>query len=160
MSSSLHPSVIKMTDYKIKDIGLAEEGRLLIEYAEKHMPVLMHLRSKHSEKKPLKGMRISGCLHVTKETAVLVETLRAAGADVAWSGCNPLSTNDKVAAALAANDIPIFTPVFIILSLSQVSVLLLPPKQRLRALRSSPLPWKQSDLRRPPRLVRQKFPER
>ncbi|RDE12821.1 MAG: adenosylhomocysteinase [Candidatus Thorarchaeota archaeon] len=95
-------------DYKVRDIKLAEEGRMLVDYAEKHMPVLMHLRKQHSEKKPLKGMRISGCLHVTKETAVLVETLRAAGAEVAWSGCNPLSTNDKVAAAMAANDIPVF----------------------------------------------------
>ncbi len=92
----------------MKDIQLAEEGRGLIDYAEKHMPVLMHLRERYSKEKPLKGMRISGCLHVTKETAVLVETLREAGAEVAWSGCNPLSTNDKVAAALAANDIPIF----------------------------------------------------
>jgi adenosylhomocysteinase len=97
-----------MTDYKVKDIGLAEEGRKLIDYAEQHMPVLMHLREKYASTKPLKGMRISGCLHVTKETAVLVETLRAVGAEVAWSGCNPLSTNDKVAAALAANDVPIF----------------------------------------------------
>ncbi len=97
-----------MTEYKVKDINLAEEGRQLIDYAEKHMPVLMHLREKYSKTKPLKGMRIAGCLHVTKETAVLVETLRAAGAEVAWSGCNPLSTNDKVAAALAANDVPVF----------------------------------------------------
>lgn len=100
--------VIQMTDYKVKDIGLAEEGRMLIDYAEKNMPVLMHLREKYSKTQPLKGMRITGCLHVTKETAVLVETLRAAGAEVAWSGCNPLSTNDKVAAALAANDVSVF----------------------------------------------------
>lgn len=97
-----------MVDYKVKDIGLADEGRMLIEYAEKHMPVLMHLRKKYSESKPLKGMRVAGCLHVTKETAVLVETLRAVGAEVAWSGCNPLSTNDKVAAGLAANDVSVF----------------------------------------------------
>ena len=97
-----------MTEYKVKDMSLAEEGRDLIDYAEKHMPVLMHLREKYSKTKPLKGMRIAGCLHVTKETAVLVETLRAAGAEVAWSGCNPLSTNDKVAAALAANNVPVF----------------------------------------------------
>jgi adenosylhomocysteinase len=97
-----------MTEYKVKDMSLAEEGRNLIDYAEKHMPVLMHLREKYSKTKPLKGMRIAGCLHVTKETAVLVETLRAAGAEVAWSGCNPLSTNDKVAAALAANNVPVF----------------------------------------------------
>ncbi|TFG33053.1 adenosylhomocysteinase, partial [Candidatus Thorarchaeota archaeon] len=97
-----------MAEYKVKDIGLADEGRMLIDYAEKNMPVLMHLREKYSKTQPLKGMRIAGCLHVTKETAVLVETLRAAGAEVAWSGCNPLSTNDKVAAALAANDVSVF----------------------------------------------------
>ncbi len=100
--------MVTMTEYKVKDIDLAEEGRMLIDYAEKNMPVLMLLREKYSKTKPLKGMRITGCLHVTKETAVLVETLRAAGAEVAWSGCNPLSTNDKVAAALAANDVPVF----------------------------------------------------
>ena len=66
------------------------------------MPVLMALREKGRAEQPLKGMRIAGCLHVTKETAVLVRTLRAAGAEVSWSGCNPLSTNDEVAAALAA----------------------------------------------------------
>lgn len=97
-----------MADYKVKDIGLAEEGRMLIDYAEKHMPVLIHLRKKYSKTKPLKGMKIAGCLHVTKETAVLVETLREVGAEVAWSGCNPLSTNDKVAAGLAANDVPVY----------------------------------------------------
>ncbi len=68
----------------------------------------MHLREKHSRTKPLKGMRIAGCLHVTKETAVLVKTLVAAGAEVSWSGCNPLSTQDDIAAALAAEDVPIF----------------------------------------------------
>jgi adenosylhomocysteinase len=97
-----------MTDYKVKDIGLAEEGRMLIDYAEKHMPVLMHLRKKYAKTQPLKGMKIAGCLHVTKETAVLIESLRAIGAEVSWSGCNPLSTNDKVAAGLAANDVTIF----------------------------------------------------
>ncbi|MHA1304282.1 MAG: adenosylhomocysteinase [Candidatus Heimdallarchaeaceae archaeon] len=95
-------------DYKIKDINLAEEGRRKIDWAESRMPVMMKLREEFSETKPLKGMRITGCLHVTKETAVLVETLVAAGAEVAWSGCNPLSTKDDVAAALAANGIPIF----------------------------------------------------
>jgi adenosylhomocysteinase len=97
-----------MTDYKVKDIGLAEEGRMLIDYAEKHMPVLMHLKKKYAKTQPLKGMKIAGCLHVTKETAVLVESLKAIGAEVAWSGCNPLSTNDKVAAGLAANDVPVY----------------------------------------------------
>ncbi|NPD88453.1 MAG: adenosylhomocysteinase [Asgard group archaeon] len=94
--------------YKIKDINLAEQGRKKIDWAESRMPVLMELRKKFSETKPLKGMKIAGCLHVTKETAVLVETLTKAGAEVAWSGCNPLSTKDDIAAALAAEDIPIF----------------------------------------------------
>ena len=79
-----------------------------MDWAESRMPVLMALREKGRKEQPLKGMRISGCLHVTKETAVLVRTLVAAGAEVAWSGCNPLSTNDEVAAALAAEGIPIF----------------------------------------------------
>ncbi|MBU4445594.1 adenosylhomocysteinase [bacterium] len=93
---------------KIKDIKLAESGRLKIEWAESHMPVMMTLREKYKEAKPLKGMRISGCLHVTKETAVLVRTLKAAGAQVAWSGCNPLSTQDDVTAALYEEGIPIW----------------------------------------------------
>jgi len=93
---------------KVKDVGLADLGRLKIEWAEAHMPVLMALRKKYEKDKPLKGMRISGCLHVTKETAVLIRTLVAAGAEVAWSGCNPLSTQDDVAAALYADGIPIW----------------------------------------------------
>ncbi len=93
---------------KIKDIKLAESGRLKIEWAESHMPVMMLLREKFQEAKPLKGMRISGCLHVTKETAVLIRTLKAAGARVAWSGCNPLSTQDDVSAALYEEGIPIW----------------------------------------------------
>ncbi|MHA2090135.1 MAG: adenosylhomocysteinase [Candidatus Kariarchaeaceae archaeon] len=88
-------------NHKVKDIQLATDGRMRIDWAESRMPVLMKLREKFAKTKPLSGMRIAGCLHVTKETAVLVETLIAAGADVAWSGCNPLSTNDEVAAALA-----------------------------------------------------------
>ena len=72
------------------------------------MPVLMQLRKKFAKTKPLKGYRIAGCLHVTKETAVLVETFVEAGAEVAWSGCNPLSTQDDVAAALAANGISVY----------------------------------------------------
>ncbi|MFA4839099.1 MAG: adenosylhomocysteinase [Candidatus Neomarinimicrobiota bacterium] len=93
---------------KIKDIQLANAGRLKIEWAEAHMPVMMTLRKKYCETKPLAGMRISGCLHVTKETAVLIRTLIAAGAQVAWSGCNPLSTQDEVAAALYAEGVPIW----------------------------------------------------
>jgi adenosylhomocysteinase len=94
--------------YKVKDMALAKQGRLKIEWAEKHMPVLMQLRKQFKAKKPLKGLRISGCLHVTKDTAVLIETLRDLGAKVAWSGCNPLSTQDDVAAALAANGVSVF----------------------------------------------------
>ncbi|MDD5766050.1 MAG: adenosylhomocysteinase [Candidatus Marinimicrobia bacterium] len=93
---------------KIKNIQLADSGRLKIEWAEAHMPVMMALRKKYGETKPLAGMRISGCLHVTKETAVLIRTLIAAGAQVAWSGCNPLSTQDDVAAALYAEGVPIW----------------------------------------------------
>ena len=79
-----------------------------IEWAESRMPVLMKLRALHSKKKTLSGFRIAGCLHVTKETAVLVETFKAAGAQVSWSGCNPLSTQDDVAAALDANGVEVF----------------------------------------------------
>lgn len=93
---------------KIKDSSLAAAGRLKIEWAESRMPVLMNLRAIHSGKKSLQGVKISGCLHVTKETAVLVETFKAAGAQVAWSGCNPLSTQDDVAAALDANGVDIY----------------------------------------------------
>ncbi|MDE0585177.1 MAG: adenosylhomocysteinase [Planctomycetota bacterium] len=95
-------------NYKVADLSLAAEGRLLIDWAEARMPVLMSLREKFEKTKPLAGHRITGCLHVTKETAVLIRTLRAAGADIAWSGCNPLSTNDAVAAALAEDGIKMF----------------------------------------------------
>ncbi len=86
---------------KVKDTSLAAQGRLKIEWAESRMPVLMQLKKAAEKTQPLKGMRIAGCLHVTKETAVLVRTLKAAGAEVSWSGCNPLSTQDDIAAALA-----------------------------------------------------------
>jgi adenosylhomocysteinase len=94
--------------YKVADISLAAEGRQLIAWAESRMPVLGALREKYRKTKPLKGYRIAGCLHVTKETAVLVKTFVDAGAQVSWSGCNPLSTNDAVAAALAADGVSIF----------------------------------------------------
>ena len=96
------------TNYKVADLSLAAEGRLLIDWAESRMPVLMKLREKFEKTKPLAGQRITGCLHVTKETAVLIRTLKAAGAQVAWSGCNPLSTHDAVAAALAEEGIGIY----------------------------------------------------
>ena len=98
----------KQGKYKVRDLKLAAEGRKKIEWAESRMPVMMSLREKYSKTKPLKGYRIAGCLHVTKETAVLIETLKAAGAKVSWSGCNPLSTQDDVAAALAKNGLEIY----------------------------------------------------
>ena len=94
--------------YCVRDISLAEEGRRLIDWAEANMPVMMHFRKEFEKTKPFAGYRLSGCLHVTKETAVLIETFKAAGAEVYWSGCNPLSTNDAVAAALAAVGISIY----------------------------------------------------
>ncbi|MCO5250006.1 MAG: adenosylhomocysteinase [Candidatus Kapabacteria bacterium] len=94
--------------YCVRNIELADEGRKLIDWAEANMPVLMGLRKKYSETKPFAGYTIAGCLHVTKETAVLIKTLRDAGAEVLWSGCNPLSTSDAVAAALAADGIKIY----------------------------------------------------
>ncbi|MGD9547650.1 MAG: adenosylhomocysteinase [Candidatus Krumholzibacteriia bacterium] len=94
--------------FKVRDLDLAEKGRMKIDWAESRMPVMMALREEHAALQSLKGMRIAGCLHVTKETAVLVETLAAAGAEISWSGCNPLSTQDEVAAALAKAGISIY----------------------------------------------------
>jgi adenosylhomocysteinase len=98
----------KKNKFKVKDLSLAKAGKLRIEWAESRMPVLMALMEKYKKTKPFKGYKIAGCLHVTKETAVLVKTFAAAGAQVSWSGCNPLSTQDDVAAALAAEGISIF----------------------------------------------------
>ncbi len=97
-----------MANYKVANEKLAEQGRLKIEWAESRMPVLMKLREMYSKTLPLKGQRIAGCLHVTKETAVLIRTLKAAGAEISWSGCNPLSTQDDIAAALAAEGTSIY----------------------------------------------------
>ncbi len=94
--------------YRVADLKLAGEGDRLIEWAESRMPVLMALRARYRKTKPFAGYRIAGCLHVTKETAVLVRTFVDAGAEVSWSGCNPLSTNDAVAASLARQGISIF----------------------------------------------------
>ena len=87
--------------YTVADLSLADEGALRIDWARSRMPVLAALKRQAEKDKPLAGMRVAGCLHVTKETAVLIETIRAAGAEVSWSGCNPLSTQDNVAAWLA-----------------------------------------------------------
>ncbi len=97
-----------MEDYKVKDQNLASKGFLQIEWASKHMPVLNQIRKKFSEKKPFKDVTIGACLHVTKETAVLVDTLLAGGAKVALCGSNPLSTQDDVAAALAEKDVQVY----------------------------------------------------
>ncbi len=98
----------KGKDFQVRDLALAAAGRLKIDWAESRMPVLMALREEHAAKRSLQGLRVAGCLHVTKETAVLIETLKAAGAQVSWSGCNPLSTQDDVAAALAAAGVSIY----------------------------------------------------
>ena len=97
-----------MANFKVADLKLADKGRLRIEWAESRMPVLMALREKYKDSKPFRGHKIAGCLHVTKETAVLIRTLRAAGAELSWSGCNPLSTQDDIAAALAAEETSIY----------------------------------------------------
>jgi adenosylhomocysteinase len=95
-------------NYRVKDMSLAGEGHKLIRWAEEHMPVLMDIRKDFEKEKPLEGVAISCCLHVTKETAVLVKTLKAGGAEVALAGSNPLSTNDAVAAALAEDGIHVY----------------------------------------------------
>jgi adenosylhomocysteinase len=94
--------------YKVKDISLADYGRKEIELAENEMPGLMALRSKYGADKPLKGARIAGCLHMTIQTAVLIETLVELGAEVTWSSCNIFSTQDHAAAAIAAAGIPVY----------------------------------------------------
>ncbi len=94
--------------YKVKDISLAEWGRNEIELAEAEMPGLMALREEYGKEKPLKGARIAGCLHMTIQTAVLIETLVELGADVTWSSCNIYSTQDQAAAAIAAAGIPVY----------------------------------------------------
>ena len=96
------------TDYKVADTGLADWGRREIAIAESEMPGLMALRKEYGEAKPLAGARIAGCLHMTIETAVLIETLRHLGAEVRWSSCNIFSTQDHAAAAMAAAAVPVF----------------------------------------------------
>ncbi|TVR78803.1 MAG: adenosylhomocysteinase [Saprospirales bacterium] len=95
-------------NYKVKDINLAEWGRMEIELAEAEMPGLMALREEFGSSKPLKGARIAGCLHMTIQTAVLIETLIELGAEVSWSSCNIFSTQDHAAAAMAKSGVPVF----------------------------------------------------
>ena len=99
---------IDTMQYRVKDMSLAEFGRKEIEIAEKEMPGLLAIRRKYSSEKPLKGARITGSLHMTVQTAVLVETLAELGADVRWASCNIFSTQDHAAAAIAATGIPVF----------------------------------------------------
>ncbi|MDX1753350.1 MAG: adenosylhomocysteinase [Salinimicrobium sediminis] len=99
---------VPYTKYKVKDISLAEWGRKEIELAEAEMPGLMSLREEYGAEQPLKGARIAGCLHMTIQTAVLIETLVALGAEVTWSSCNIFSTQDQAAAAIAAAGIPVY----------------------------------------------------
>jgi len=101
-------TIIKTLPYKIKDISLAEFGRKEIEIAEKEMPGLLAIRNKYSKEKPLRGARITGSLHMTIQTAVLIETLVELGADVRWASCNIFSTQDHAAAAIAQRGIPVF----------------------------------------------------
>ncbi|MCC7428268.1 MAG: adenosylhomocysteinase, partial [Alphaproteobacteria bacterium] len=95
-------------DYVVKDIGLAEWGRKEMNIAETEMPGLMATRREYGKSQPLKGARIAGCLHMTIQTAVLIETLKHLGADIRWASCNIFSTQDHAAAAIAAAGIPVF----------------------------------------------------
>ncbi len=101
-------TTVEYLPYKVKDISLAEWGRKEIELAEAEMPGLMSLRKEYGDEQPLKGARIAGCLHMTIQTAVLIETLIALGAEVTWSSCNIFSTQDQAAAAIAAAGIPVY----------------------------------------------------
>src|SRR5678816_1415217 len=96
------------TNFKVKDITLADWGRKEITIAESEMPGLMALRAEYGKDKPLRGARIAGCLHMTIQTAVLIETLRELGAEVTWTSCNIYSTQDHAAAAIAKAGIPVF----------------------------------------------------
>ncbi|HNS58622.1 MAG TPA: adenosylhomocysteinase, partial [Nitrosomonas europaea] len=110
MSATINPVVDNsvFTDCKVADLSLADWGRKEIAIAETEMPGLMALREQYADKKPLAGARIAGSLHMTIQTAVLIETLVALGAEVRWASCNIFSTQDHAAAAIAARNIPVF----------------------------------------------------
>ena len=95
-------------DYKVADLSLADWGRKEIVIAQSEMPALMKLRERYGDEQPLKGAKILGCIHMTIQTAVLIETLTALGAEVRWSGCNIFSTQDHAAAAIAESGVPVF----------------------------------------------------
>ncbi len=105
---SSEPVAIQQPDYKVADIALADWGRKEIAIAETEMPGLMALRSEYEDQQPLAGARLTGCLHMTIQTAVLIETLKTLGADIRWSSCNIFSTQDHAAAAIAASGVPVF----------------------------------------------------
>jgi adenosylhomocysteinase len=105
---SSQPAVLQTPDYKVADLALADWGRKEIRIAESEMPGLMALREEYRGRKPLAGARVAGCLHMTIQTAVLIETLVELGADVRWSSCNIFSTQDHAAAAIAAAGVPVF----------------------------------------------------
>jgi adenosylhomocysteinase len=107
-SVSLLKNVPKGQDFIVRDIGLAEWGRKELNVAEHEMPGLVSLRKKFGAKKPLKGVRVTGSLHMTIQTAVLIETLVSLGADVRWASCNIFSTQDHAAAAIAKAGVPVF----------------------------------------------------
>src|SRR5882757_8357781 len=106
MSTTTLPT--KTADFKVADISLADWGRKEIEIAEQEMPGLISIRKQYAPSAPLKGVRITGSLHMTIQTAVLIETLVALGADVRWASCNIFSTQDHAAAAIAATGVPVF----------------------------------------------------
>src|SRR5580698_7412264 len=108
MSTSTKPKTAPAADYVVKDIGLADWGRKEISIAETEMPGLMSTREEFGAKQVLRGARIAGSLHMTIQTAVLIETLTALGADVRWASCNIYSTQDHAAAAIAAGGTPVF----------------------------------------------------
>ena len=105
---SANPSIPEFTDYLVKDINLADFGRKEIAIAETEMPGLVSIREEYRSEQPLKGAKIAGSLHMTIQTAVLIETLVALGAEVRWASCNIYSTQDHAAAAIAAQNIPVF----------------------------------------------------
>jgi adenosylhomocysteinase len=105
---SSEPVAIQTPDYKVADVSLADWGRKEIAIAETEMPGLMALREEYADQKPLEGVRLAGCLHMTIQTAVLIETLKALGADIRWSSCNIFSTQDHAAAAVADSGVPVF----------------------------------------------------
>src|SRR5262245_42191471 len=107
MNATLKPAASHAADYKVADLSLADFGRKEIAIAETEMPGLMAIREEYARTQPLKGARISGSLHMTIQTAVLIETLQALGAEVRWASCNIFSTQDHAAAAIAARGTPV-----------------------------------------------------